>query len=71
MAVGDFVVLFLWSKQMEEEERARERRCVGQREAGLCRRRGGRNGRGSDPIHISGIWPENELVLFFFFLEGG
>lgn len=25
---------------------------------------GGRGG-GSDPIHISRIWPENELVLFF------
>lgn len=23
-----------------------------------------------DPVHIGGIWPENELVPFFFFVEG-
>lgn len=25
-----------------------------------------------DPVHIGGIWPENELVpfFFFFFVEG-
>lgn len=28
-------------------------------------------GGGSDSIHIRGIWPENELVLSFFFFGGG
>lgn len=23
-----------------------------------------------DPVHIGGIWPENELVPFFFFCGG-
>lgn len=32
----------------------------------------GGEGGGSDPIQISAVWPENELVLsFFFILEGG
>lgn len=31
---------------------------------------GGRGG-GSDPIHISWIWPENELVLFLNYFGGG
>lgn len=71
MAVGDFVVLFQGSKQMEEEEQGRREEVYLSERLGCADGEVGGMGGGSEPIHISGIWPENELVLFSFFFFGG
>lgn len=67
MAVGHFVVLFLWSKQMEEEEQGRREEVSLSERLGCADGEVGGMGGDWDPFHIGGIWPENELVPFFFF----
>ncbi len=59
---------------MVEEEWGKERGGVSVRERVGCAEEEEEEvgGRGGDcaPIHIGGIWLENELFLFFFFLRG-
>lgn len=53
---------------MEEEEWGRERGGVSVRERlGFAVEEVGGRGGDSAPIHIGGIWLENELFLFSFF----